>query len=76
MRLLRNLPVCFKVFKAKDIENTNGGSGATLGFVNGGVDLAHDPDEEPPIDTLDEGISDVCGLAVTQMGYLRTKTLL
>lgn len=69
---LNNIPVCLKVFKAKYIKNPNGGSRARFGFVNSSIHLAHYPDEESPINTFHKGISNICGLTVTQMRDLMT----
>jgi hypothetical protein len=47
-------PVLPKVFKSKDVEQSNGLSivcGVWIGFIDGSVNLIYDPNEHTTIDT-------------------------
>ena len=67
------LPVCVKVFKSEDIEDSDGfavvGRGL-FGTVDGSVDLVYDPDEHSAVDPLDARVSHVNGRHVVhRRGY-------
>lgn len=67
------IPVCLKVFKSKDIQDTNGCSEVGLWLEYGSIDFPHNPNKKSAIDALDECITHICCLTMAQMGYLRLK---
>lgn len=60
--------ISLEVLEAKDIKNTNCAfiRISDIRLVDGVVDLLHDVDEQPAVDTLSEGVPDVLGLVCVQ----------
>ena len=65
-------PVGAEVLEAEDVEDADAGPEVVLGSVDGRVDLADDPDEEPAVDALAEGVPHVHRLVDRQQRPLRT----
>ena len=60
--------ISLEVLEAKDIKNTDCAfiRISDIRLVDGVVDLLHDVDEQPAVDTLGEGVPDVLGLVCVQ----------
>lgn len=68
MKILINLPIVIEVLKAEYVENADWLSiGAGLfGPVNGRVNFVHNPNEQTTVYALDECVSHVYGLMLSQ----------